>query len=236
MCKAIHYLKTKEFEKAIDCLKQFSKKEPAQQAKAAANLSFIYYLEGEHDLAKKYAKMAVENDNFNARALVNLGNCFMHKVTAGKDGKDGFGLNGAGNSAHNATEGLAVLSGDAKQNLEQVRLSLSLSVRLKLTLSLQAAKCYESAIKVEADCVEAVYNLGLSQKRAGNHTEALKTFKKCHTIVPDSVEVRLSLVPLSFTVCLQLTPLLPPSSSFFFDRFFTSSPISLNFLTTSRRP
>jgi intraflagellar transport protein 88 len=52
-----------------------------------------------------------------------------------------------------------------------------------------AAALYQEALSVEADCVEAMYNLGLSQKRLGALPESLATFKKLHTMLPDSPEV-----------------------------------------------
>jgi len=42
---------------------------------AATNLSFLYFLEAEHANAEKYADIAVKADRYNARALVNKGNC-----------------------------------------------------------------------------------------------------------------------------------------------------------------
>ena len=42
---------------------------------AATNLSFIYFLEGDIRSADKYADLAYEHDRYNARALVNKGNC-----------------------------------------------------------------------------------------------------------------------------------------------------------------
>jgi intraflagellar transport protein 88 len=45
------------------------------------------------------------------------------------------------------------------------------------------------AVSVEADCVEAIYNLGLVNKRLGQREDALVAFKKLHTILPESLEV-----------------------------------------------
>jgi len=45
------------------------------------------------------------------------------------------------------------------------------------------------AIGVEADCVEAIYNLGLVYKRLGYYSESLQAFEKLHTIIPNSYEV-----------------------------------------------
>lgn len=45
------------------------------------------------------------------------------------------------------------------------------------------------AIGVEADCIEAIYNLGLVYKRLGYYNESLQAFEKLHTIIPNSYEV-----------------------------------------------
>ena len=55
----------------------FPGKEPSLMACAATNLSFLYFLEAEHVNAEKYADIAVKADRYNARALVNKGNCCL---------------------------------------------------------------------------------------------------------------------------------------------------------------
>lgn len=45
------------------------------------------------------------------------------------------------------------------------------------------------AVSVEADCVEAIYNLGLVNKRLGQWEDALVAFKKLHSFLPESLEV-----------------------------------------------
>ncbi|CAM9133796.1 unnamed protein product [Discosporangium mesarthrocarpum] len=78
--KALQYLKNKDFEKAIEHLKAFEKKDQHLKAMAATNLAFIYFLEGEFKSADSYADMAIRHDRYNAKALVNKGNClFMAK-------------------------------------------------------------------------------------------------------------------------------------------------------------
>ena len=100
-------MRVKEFGKAIEALKAFEKRDQHLKAMAATNLSFIYFLEGDIRSADKYADLAYEHDLYNARALVNKGNC------------------------------LAV-RGDYDT----------------------AKQFYLEAIGVEADCVEAIYDLG----------------------------------------------------------------------------
>lgn len=51
----------------------FEKKEPRVKARAATNLAFLYFLEGETDQADKYSEMALKSDRYNARAYVNKG-------------------------------------------------------------------------------------------------------------------------------------------------------------------
>lgn len=121
---------------AIDVLKSFERMDQALKAKAATNLSFLYFLEGDIGQADKYANLAVRHDRYNAKALVNKGNCL-----------------------------------NEKGELER------------------AKELYLEAIGVEADCVEAIYNLGLVNKHLGILSESLQAFEKLHTIIPDSPEV-----------------------------------------------
>ena len=74
MCKALNYLKYKKYRDAMDGLKAFEKKDKVLRAKAATNLSYLYFLEGDFDSGEKYADMSVEADRYKAKALVNKGN------------------------------------------------------------------------------------------------------------------------------------------------------------------
>jgi hypothetical protein len=65
---------------AIVLLKEFEKKEREMKARAATNLSFLYFLEGDIPNAEKHAELAVTTDRYNAKALVNQGNCFYARV------------------------------------------------------------------------------------------------------------------------------------------------------------
>ena len=60
--KAHWFLKKKDFESAIQVLKQFEKKEPSLMARAATNLSFLYFLEADYTNAERYADIAVKAD------------------------------------------------------------------------------------------------------------------------------------------------------------------------------
>lgn len=133
---AIQYLKQKQFSQAIEVLKSFEKKDQQHRAMAATNLSFIYFLEQEYTQAEKYADLAYTHDRYNAKALVNKGNCLL--------------------------------------------------LRGELDM---AKQFFLEAIGVEADCVEAIFNLGLVNIRMGSLQEAHQAFEKLHTIIPHNPEV-----------------------------------------------
>ena len=137
IAKALAYLRAKQFGRAIEELKAFEKKDAGLKARAANNLSFLYLLEGDTAQAYYYADLAVANDRYSARALVNLGNALVER-----DGE-----------------------------LER------------------AKEYYLEAIGVEADCVEAIFNLGLVNRQLGCVGEAIQAFEKLHTLVPSSPEV-----------------------------------------------
>ncbi|TMW56883.1 hypothetical protein Poli38472_002808 [Pythium oligandrum] len=136
ICKAHCFLKQKEFEKAIEVLKAFEKKDHVHKAMAATNLSFLYFIEGDISQADKYASMAVRHQRYNAKALVNKGNCLYVK---------------------NECE--------------------------------RAKELFLEAIGVEADCIEAIHNLGLVNIKMGVLSEALQAFEKLHSIIPSNIEV-----------------------------------------------
>ena len=62
MCKALQFLKYKKYREAIDGLKAFEKKDPMLRARAATNLSYLYFLEGDFDSGEKFADMSVVGD------------------------------------------------------------------------------------------------------------------------------------------------------------------------------
>ena len=75
IAKALYFMRSKEFTKAIDVLKSYEKKDHTLVAHAATNLSFIYFHEADYQNAVKYADIAMKHNRYNAKALVNKGNC-----------------------------------------------------------------------------------------------------------------------------------------------------------------
>lgn len=139
--KAVQYMKQRNFDQAIEVFKSFEKKDKAMMARVATNISFLYFIEKDLKNAEKYADIAIKNDRYNAKALVNKGNCLFIRE------------------------------------------------------EYEAAKNYFlEAIGVEADCVEAIYNLGLvnrrlEETRADAGYETLQAFEKLQNIMNNAPEV-----------------------------------------------
>lgn len=75
--KAIVYLKAKNFNMAIETLKDFEKRDVKVASSAATNLSFLYYLENDLQNAHKYSDLSLKADKYNPAALTNKGNCYF---------------------------------------------------------------------------------------------------------------------------------------------------------------
>ncbi|KAG5501465.1 hypothetical protein JKF63_03294 [Porcisia hertigi] len=74
MCKNLNYLKHKRYQEAINGLKEFEKKDKSLRARAATNLAYLYFLEGDYDSGEQYSDLSLAADQYNAKALVNKGN------------------------------------------------------------------------------------------------------------------------------------------------------------------
>lgn len=129
------YMKKRRYEDAISLLKSFERKDLSLRAIAGTNLSFIYFLEGDYIQAEKHADAAIRSDRYNAKALVNKGNCLFVNGELGR-----------------------------------------------------AREMYLEAVGVEADCIEAIYNLGLVNLKLNNVQEAQSAFDKLNTTLPSMPE------------------------------------------------
>lgn len=129
------FMRKRRFEDAISVLKNFEKKDMSLRAIAGTNLSFIYFLEGDYQQAEKHADIAIKADRYNAKALVNKGNCLYVSGELGR-----------------------------------------------------AREMYLEAVGVEADCVEAIFNLGLVNLKLTNFQEAQSAFDKLVSSLPSMTE------------------------------------------------
>ena len=71
IAKALYFMRSRQFEQAIETLKSYENKEQQLVAYAATNLSFIYFHESDYVNAVKYADLAMRHNRYNAKALVN---------------------------------------------------------------------------------------------------------------------------------------------------------------------
>ncbi len=79
MAKAMHFLKKRDVEKTITIMKSFENKNKKLISRVANNISFLYFVESDVANAEKYANLALENERYNHKALVNKGNIHFIK-------------------------------------------------------------------------------------------------------------------------------------------------------------
>lgn len=79
MAKAMYFLKKRDVEKTIQILKSFENKNKKLISRVANNISFLYFVEGDANNAEKYANLALDNERYNHKALVNKGNIHFLK-------------------------------------------------------------------------------------------------------------------------------------------------------------
>jgi intraflagellar transport protein 88 len=159
------YMKKRSFDEAITILKNFEKKDLSLRAIAGTNLSFIYFLEGDYNQAEKHSDIAIKADRYNAKALVNKGNCLL-------------------------------VSGELSR----------------------AREMYLEAVGVEADCIEAIYNLGLVNLKLNNYQEAQSAFDKLNTTLPSMPE---ALYQLGKSVSVNFHSFFSFCLTLFFSRSFS---------------
>jgi len=174
--KAVYFLKNNESKQAKATLEYFEKNDGRHTeatadattlSRAYTNLCFIYFLEGkitdDGKNADHYGTIAIQQDRYNAKALVNKGNCEMHKAKLKEE----------------------------KGHLDAAR-----------ELYNNAKELYMEGIGVEADCVEAIFNLGLCCRHMArleyahgnveNYKQhiraALQAFEKLNSILSDAPE------------------------------------------------
>jgi intraflagellar transport protein 88 len=79
MAKAMYFLKKRDIEKTILIMKSFENKDKSLISRVSNSVSFLYFIEGNMAQAENYANIALENERYNHKALVNKGNIFFYK-------------------------------------------------------------------------------------------------------------------------------------------------------------
>ncbi len=170
IAKAIHFIKRKDFEKAIELFKGFEKKDKVKMAIAANNISFLYFLERDYENAEKYAQIATQHDRYNAKALVNKGNCFFHKE-----------------EFDNAKEYYLEAIGVEANCIEAI-FNLGL-VNKRIGNYEEAIQAFEKLQTILPSNPEVIYQLGSIYELCGNTQQAIKWYNILVTRVPSDPAV-----------------------------------------------
>jgi intraflagellar transport protein 88 len=163
--KAVTFMHKKDFGQAVEVLKGFEKKDKGLMARAATNLSFIYFLEGNNQAAKKYAEMAHKYDRYNAKALVNLGNVQY--------------ADGEFEAAAQTFQEAAEKDSDCVEAIYNLGLAYKASDQLD-----EAKRCFEKLQTIMPMNAEVIYNIANLHDAMGNMRQATKWFNILTTRVP----------------------------------------------------
>ncbi|KAJ3294769.1 Intraflagellar transport protein 88 [Borealophlyctis nickersoniae] len=165
IAKAIQFLKTKDFQKAIETLKGFEKKDQRMVGTAATNLSFMYFLEGEFKQAEKYADIAIASDRYNAKAQTNRGNC--HFVRGAFD---------KAKEHYQAAIGVDAVCTEAMYNLG--------IVAKKQGIFHESLQWFEKLHAIMRNSAEVIYQIADIYDKEGNLTQAMEWFNILISVVP----------------------------------------------------
>ena len=153
-----------EFRGGKRCLREFEKKEHSLKAKAATNLSFLYYQEGDLENATAYAELSVASNRYDARALVNKGNCLWKKGD----------LAGARDVFRDAT--------NVEADCVEAIYNLGLAYK-DLGAYAEALGAFRKVHKMLPDLNEALFQLGNVADLMGDYPEAARQFEMLNTRV-----------------------------------------------------
>uniref|UniRef100_H2YAL2 Uncharacterized protein n=1 Tax=Ciona savignyi TaxID=51511 RepID=H2YAL2_CIOSA len=168
--KALMYLKERDFSQAVSILKTFEKKDTHVKSQAATNLSFIYFLQGNSENAKRYADAAVKADRFNATSLTNKANCLFSEGDA--EGATSLYKEALENdsSCHEALYNLGLV------NKSQGRLDESLDCFLKLH-------------NIVRNNAQVMFQIATLYEMMEDGNQAMEWLMQCQGVVPTDASV-----------------------------------------------
>ncbi|KAJ3015302.1 Intraflagellar transport protein 88 [Thoreauomyces humboldtii] len=165
IAKAIQFLKAKDFTKAVETLKMFEKTDQKMMGTAATNLSFLYFLDGDHKQAEKYAEVAITTDRYNAKAQTNRGNCYYVR----------------GNFEKAREHYQQAISVDAVCTEAMYNLGL---VNKQLGLHLEALQWFEKLYAILRNSAEVIFQIADIYDKQGNLPQAMEWFNILISVVP----------------------------------------------------
>jgi len=187
--KAVFFLKQRNVEKAKETLVAFERKEDlvhdtTTRARAATNLSFLYFLEGDHKNADKYGTMAIKADRYNAKALVNKGNCEFRKgMDANEKGKLDEGREYFTKAKELYYEAIGV-EADCTESIYNLCL-----VKRAMGLDSEALSLFEKLQKILPQSAEVLYQIASLHAQMGNVRAATQWYKLLISHVPSDAGV-----------------------------------------------
>lgn len=155
--RSMQFLKERDLQSAIEVFKSFEKKDKHLMARAATNISFLYFIEKDYKNAEKYADIAIKNDRYNAKALVNKGNCLFIKEEY-EQAKEYF------------LEAIGV-EADCVEAIYNLGL-----VNCKLDLQVEALQAFEKLQSIMSNAPEVMYRIALIYEQAENFPQAIKWY------------------------------------------------------------
>ena len=190
MAKAMYFLKKREVEKTIKIMKSFENKDKKLISKVSNNVSFIYFVEGNMTQAENYVNIALENESYNHKALVNKGNIYFFKedYLRAKD---------------NYLEAIGVQSDcvEAIYNLGMIN--------EKMEAFYEALQAYEKLNSVVPNIPEVLYKLGRINERLKDYDSAIKYYSQLLTQIPTDPVLLSTLGNLYYNINVSIFDLSP---------------------------
>eukprot|EP01017_Pseudomicrothorax_dubius_P027350 TRINITY_DN3139_c0_g1_i5.p1 TRINITY_DN3139_c0_g1~~TRINITY_DN3139_c0_g1_i5.p1 ORF type:complete len:702 (-),score=217.51 TRINITY_DN3139_c0_g1_i5:260-2365(-) len=203
ICKAMSYLAKRDVERAIETLKSFEQKDKQLMARAATNISSLYFLENDFKNAEKYAEVALAYDRYNAKALVNKGNCLYMKNEFLRAKEQYLEAIGVEADCVEALYNLAFVNKkinafiEALQALEKLQTIVPgspeviyqiASIHEMMSNTKQAIKWYQILLsKVPSDPTICT-RLGFWSSREDDETQALHYYSEAYRFLPSNME------------------------------------------------
>eukprot|EP01083_Nonionella_stella_P110192 322283_1 len=155
---------------AIEVFKKFEKNERELLDRAATNLAFVYFLEGDLESAERYSERAVGADRYNARARVTRANCHYARGEFDR-ARDMY------------REALGVES-DCTEALYNLGL-----VYKRLGDHAEAVESFKKLHRLVPNSPEVIYCIANILDMLGETQSSLEWFKILHGLVPDDPTV-----------------------------------------------
>ena len=153
------------------------------RARIATNLTCLYIWEGNIECAWYFANIAARGGRYSARALVNAGTALVS-----------LAMSSASLHVSKMTESSEVTAAAAS--------IVSAATVSQSVARTRARELFLEAVGVQADCAEAMLNLGIVCAALGALSEAAAAWEKLRALAPEAPEAPLLLARLAYRTAL----------------------------------